>query len=565
MSANSDNSDDVQTHSIEANDNLIKSVILDQNGDLVAAWREAFQNIIDSMASEGRLEFDHSYTRIVDNGQGVELTEEKGIQLLTVMGESSKDADDHSTIGEFGVGGSQVIAKGRTVFISGDTALMFDIKGWGLEAKTVPLSDASSLAAEYNDGWANLIDQHFGSFASYDGLAVLVDHYEDEVPDEGSYKWSRFGDNIHSRFKYLNNVDRTKLYVNDELITDLNALDINGYGSPTHTEVYESEQTGPVHIAVKHGGGTLTVYSGGIKVTDVDSRGISGQIVTERNLELNFARNEIKSGCPIWSEISDRLDEIRAKVFNEVKENRLNDSARKFISDRMFNHGERDEYSDAEVFETASEDMVSWDELSQEDEVGMASKGNPAADKLQEAYGQIVLNENDSAVQTFDDHRDDLDDAPEDFDAQIRAENNGLHTTYEEVDERTLKPTQQKQLGIARYIVDEMGVNMDVRWGESDVAAAWTDGNSYIVLTETAAKSSQWIQWVPELWETVVHELAHNVDTSDTEPSHGISFNRSLRENIEKEGGIEALSHIMGKISEKNLTRVAEIGHAKAE
>lgn len=559
------NSVEAETHSIEANDDLVRSVIVDQTDNLEKGWRELLQNIIDSEAPEGRLQFDYDYTLGADNGQGINLNEQKGLDLLTVMGESSKDADDHESIGEFGIGKGQIIAKGRTVFVSGDTALFFDIKGWGLEAKTVKLERASAFAEQFNEGWANLIDKHFGHIYNYEGTAILVDHYEDEVPDENSYKWSRFEGNIKDRFQYLNSVRDTDLYINGELISGDDPLEIESYGNLTHSENYTSDETGEVKIGVRHGSGKLTVYSGGIKVTDVDSRGIEGQIVTKQNLRLNFARNEIKSGCPVWNALEERLNEIRKELFTKAEKSKdLDPNARNFIADQMFNHDELEEHSDKEVFETASEDLVSWSDITEKDEIGTAKKGNAAADKLEEAFGEIVLSENDPSVKKFLESREDLEEAPDDFDATQRAESKGLHTSYNEWSESELRPMQHKKLGIARYIVYMMGDDRSVSYGESDVANAWTDGHSQIVITDSATKSSSWISWVPELWHLMMHEISHNVG-SKNEPSHGVGYRRRFRKNVEKDGGIEALSDLMGDIQEMNLTEVAEIGHRKAQ
>lgn len=551
---------DSKTHNIEANDDLVRSVIVDQTDNIEKGWREAFQNIIDSEATVGELDFTSEWTFVRDNGDGIELTEQKGVSLLTVMGESTKDADDHDSIGEFGIGKGQIIAKGLGAFISGDQVLFFDIKNWGLTAEQVPLPDAADYIEDHNEDMAELLREKIGH-SSYDGLAILVDHYEDEVPDEGSYKWNKFEDDIQNRFQYLNSVDETELFLNGDLITDKDPKDVRAYGNPTHTGTTVFPHSGLVHFGVRHGSGSLTIYSGGIKVTTIDSRGLQGQIVTENNLRLNFARNEIKSGCPIMEQIEDRLDVIRRNLFKDTNVE-LEKNARSFIADQMFNHDEVEEYSDEPVFETSGETMVSWNEITEKDEIGTASKGNPAADKLEEAYGEIVLNEQDGAVEKFLANRDNIEDAPDDFDAQKRAEDKGLHTSYEESDESELRPTQKKKLGVARYITSMLDDSLVVKWGESDVAKAWTDGTSQIVITESAAPESSWIEWVPSLWQTMVHEHSHN-GASKNVASHGVSFNRRFRNNVEVDGGIEGLQKVLSEINDDTLKEVAERGHAQ--
>jgi hypothetical protein len=549
----SDNSTQMnaETHNIDANDSLVRSVIVDQADNLEKGWREAIQNGIDSGATKVSLDYDTDFSFVEDNGSGVELTQQQGLDLLTTMGESSKDADDHASIGEFGIGKGQIIAKGKTMFASGTTALLFDITNWGLEARTVPLSDAADIVAEQDPEWAHLILEKFGTAGFYDGMGILVKHYPDEVPSDTSWRWDDYEGNLKDRFRFLESVRDTEVCLNGVCISNGDPRDVTANGEPTHSTTYQSEMTGDVHIGVRHGNGDLTVHSGGIMVKDVQSRGLQGTIVTERNLRLNFARNEIKSGCPIWTQLNEVLVDIRAEVFDHA--GHLNDDAREFYADRMLNKGETQQHGDKEVFETASESYVSYNHVMEQAEIGYANKGNKAADRLEEAFGLVVLNEDDGAVAKF--AKDDNPDKPGTFDAQDRASDEGIHTQFEQVDEYDLKPMQRKKLGVARFIAhqhEEVPDYYEVTFGESDVAHAWTNGVDSITITDSATESNQWVQWVPELWQTMQHEIAHRFSSKE-EPSHGRSYANRYWKTVEKQGGIDNLSHLMGEISSHTL------------
>ena len=551
MSTNTNSS--TETHSIEATDDLVKSVIVDQTDNIEKGWREGVQNMVDSEATDGYLEYTTDYTYMSDNGQGIELTEDAGLKLLTHMGESSKDADDHSSIGRFGIGKGQIMAKGLTAWISGDQVLFFDIKEWGLEAKQVSAAEAPGFIVDHSVEMFELLNDKIG-LSGCEGLAVIVDHYEDEVPESSSYKWDRYEENVKERFQYLNAVNDTNLYLNDELISDgeWDSVDEN---LSSLVDTVKTEDSGEILYALEHGVGDLTVYSGGIKVTNIDSRGLQGSIITSNNLQLNFARNEIKSGCPLFSKIQDDLVEYRKEIFEDVDD--YENGARKFLADRMFNQDELDDHADEEVFETASENMVSWNDLKSMDEVGMAEKGNQAADKLEE-IGHIVLNKYDDAVSKFQAVRDDLEEAPDEYDASDKAEDQGIFTEHKELEEDGLTPTQKKQLGIARYISNMINDEFEVRFGESDVANAWTDGRNYITITDSAASGSSYAEWVPSLWKTVVHEHAHRFSSKDN-PSHGRSFDNRFRDLIDESTSI--LSHTQALIDKRGLSRVAADGH----
>ena len=560
MSANSMSSDGVEEYEIEANDNLVRSVIVDQTDNLEKGWREAAQNAIDSEATKFELFFNKNSSYMFDNGSGVELNEQKGIDLLRVMGNSSKESDNHENIGEFGIGKGQIIAKGQTVFMSGDTALLFDIKNWGLKARTVSLSDLDSYLSEEDASWSAAVEGHCGPFLGedkYDGLGIVVNHYEDEVPDENSFKWDKFESDFSDRFQYLSLVDETEIRLDGKVISDGDPFDFNTFGDPCFKQKFTSDKTGDVYIGVKEGYITLTVYSGGIKVTDVNSRGLTGSIVVDRNLQLNFARNEIKSGCPVWSAITKKLNEIRDDLYSQSKRE-LNDSARRYIAERMFNDGNFEEHENKEIFQTCNESLVSFEDILSKDEIGIAEIGNHAADALSE-IGYIVLNEEDTACEVFLNSRDDLVYSPDTFDGEERAEKEGLMTTHKTWKENDLTPTQTKKLGVARYMAGLMGWSGSIDWGESDIAHAWTDGVDKITLTDSCAESMSWACWVPQLHQTLVHEISHE-DPDKEGANHGIAFNRTFRDNMEGVG-VDALEKTQKKIQESGLRTVAEIGN----
>ncbi len=558
----------VEEHTIEAADGLVRSTMVDQASDLEHGWREGYQNIVDSGATEGRLEYTHEYTLITDNGEGVELTEDRGVDLLTNMGETSKDSDDHSTVGEFGIGKGQINAKGQALWVSGNQALLFDIKNFGLTVKQTELANVSSVVDEFDSEWADLIEEHFGDTNRYDGLAVLVKHYEEEVPDKDSYKWDKYEERLKDRFQYLETVRDTKLYIGDERISDNDIEEAVDGNKKDHLEVFSGNNIGDVHIAVKHNSAdSLKVYSGGIYVKDESNRGIAGAIVTEKNLSLNFARNEIKSGCPIWNIIDHRLDEIRAKVFSKIKDDRLNKSAREFISSEIFDSGKVDEFGDMEIFKTTDEDMVSLNEIVEQDEIGIAKATNPAADALTEAYGEIVLAESDVATEKLVEARDeddsfsdegDLPEIPSDYDAADRAVDTGLHIDHKDVPEHELTPSQMNRLGVARLMINLSDSNFNVEYGESDAAAAWTDGRNFIKITDSASEGGKWEEWVPSLWLTMMHEVAHKWGDKES-ASHGRLFNRRFRSQIEDNENV--LVNVMRTIAEDGLKEAAQQGH----
>lgn len=508
-----------KTHRIEGTDDLLMSVILDQAADLEHGWREAIQNGIDSPGSSlVTLEFDAESTVVQDDGEGVDLTAERGINLLTNLGESSKK-DDEESIGEFGIGKGQIVAKGVTRMKSGTEMLIFDVKNHGLEVAQKTLDDP------------------------VDGLRVEVDHYDDEVPNSSSYKWDRYEDRVTDRFSFTELGTGVEVQVNGETVSNGDPEEVAEDYTYSTYEVYNGENTGPVHIAVgMSASDTLTVYSKGVKVKDVESRGLGGVIVTERNLSLNFARNDIKSGCPIWNEVTQRLDEIRQELFEDAPDRRLTDAARKYLADTILRGVENDDFDaftrfkDKRVFRTASESHVSLEQIGEKKHVGVGEPNDPAADKLNEAYGMMTLDSTDDAVQKFRSLTNELAaqmSVPEEFDPREKAEELGMFTEQSYIPEDELSPNREKRLAVARTIAQRMGIDRQIHYGESDLYNAWTDGHSEIVITDSAMPSSNRLAWMPELFETLVHEYAHNDSTMNGCPDHGRYFDQNYREYME--------------------------------
>lgn len=509
-----------ETHRIEGTDDLLMSVIVDQAADLEHGWREGIQNGADSPGSElVTLDFDEEHTVIQDDGEGVDLTAERGIDLLTNLGESSK-RDDESSIGEFGIGKGQIVAKGVTRMESGSTRLVFDVKNHGLEVAEVDLDEP------------------------VDGFRVEVDHYADEVPNSSSYKWGRYEERTCERFKFLEIAKGVTVKVNGETISDGDPSEYTADKNYTAEETYSSDADGDVHIAVAHAQyDDLNVYSNGVKVKSVPGRGLGGYIVTEGNLNLNFARNDIKSGCPVWNEVSERLNEIRRDLFEEVPDNRLVESARRFISSEIFNSVKNgdfsafDRYKDKRVLKTANESHISLAQVAEKDEIGFGESGHPAADKLNEAYGMTVLDEDDPAVEKFKETADELADqmsVPDNFDPSEKAEELGLYTEKSYIPDEELSPNRRKRLGVARTIAERMGIEREIYYGESDLTNAWTDGHSEIVITDSCMPSGNRLAWMPELFESIVHEYSHDESTSSGCPDHGRYFDEKYRKNMEE-------------------------------
>ena len=124
------------------------------------------------------------------------------------------------------------------------------------------------------------------------GFRVEIDHYDDEVPDSDSTTWDDYVDDLAERFQFMELVHDVEVIVNGECVSDRIPED-EMYGVDY---VYEDDLS---YIALREKGISdwLKVYSAGLKIKSVDGHGVSGYVVTKHNLDLNTARNVIRSGC----------------------------------------------------------------------------------------------------------------------------------------------------------------------------------------------------------------------------------------------------------------------------
>jgi hypothetical protein len=548
---------------IEGTDNLLMKVIKDQAADFEHAWREIVQNGLDSESSSAMyLDWTKVYTIGHDNGDGVPLTKEFGENLLTNLGETSKSDDDDSTIGEFGIGKGQFIAKGMTAIISGDHALIFDIKNIGLNVIKIKTGEVESAARkidpEFGDTVERALEKHGRS-----GFTVAVHHYDEETPDYG-FRWDQYEENVIERFQFAEVATSTEVYINGDRVSN---APFNDALPHARKEELQEDPLNKAHICVQpKGAQDIKVYSNGVYVTDIDGRGLKGTVVTEGNLDLNFARNDISSGCDRFNVIQERLDELRVEIFGEITENQFSPQAREFVADALIGNTQielGDEFDDKEIFKLADGGFASLNDIRSRDKIVTSGNSPDAADKLGQ-LGMMIIDITDRATSkleaTLETSDNDVVEVDEIFTASEKAEAMGMFTEHESLDVEELDTKQLQKLAVARELAfrlgEEIGDQRDIHYGKSDVAKAWTDGSDEIHITDASTTSNAWSQYSWQLFRQLVHEFAHQENTREHEPSHGNRYSRQYRELWDNHH--EVLQHVQDTIDDmgiKQLTR----------
>ncbi|ELY96196.1 hypothetical protein C483_00180 [Natrialba hulunbeirensis JCM 10989] len=538
-----------ETVTMTADERVATYLIEDQMADLTDAIREAVQNGIDSPGSSRVLvSISPERSLILDDGAGVNLKSTEGRRNLSVLGAGSKQRSDDETIGEWGIGKGAIIAKGAVRIWSHDTALHFDYRD----------RRDSGPWAEINgrDGQLEDTDHHL------EGMLVEIDHYEDEVPDSDSYRWRRYVRDLRKRFAYVRSRTGVSVVINGESVDKGDPLEsVTDSNRPSLTRV-----TDDAILALEyapHEG--LDIYSNGLYVTTKREYGLGGVIVSKGNLTLNFARNDIQSGCKRWQRIERALEQARDDLYSDVSDDRLTAESREVMVEELAANSKReDQWASRKLFQLATESRISLEEIQAAPEIGWVTGAEKGADKLVER-GYVVLDTSDTATHrlrelaTADETSIDL---PSTFDVGKQAESEGVWTGYHRIDDESqLNADQRRYLRFARVLASELGIDRDVYYGEAS-ADAWTDGRSYIVITDSAVTSRQRAVWMHDLYLVLLHEAAHQTSSANR-PSHGHHFESTFRSFVEDPGNRDAFADLVQQVLDEGFGAVfEEHGHS---
>ncbi len=320
-------------------------------------------------------------------------------------------------------------------------------------------------------------------------MLVEIDHYEDEVPDSDNYRWRRYVRDLRNRFAYVQSRTGVSVVVNGESVDQGDPLE-SVANSPHPSLTRETDDAILALEYAPHDG--LDIYSNGLYVTTKREYGLGGVIVSKGNLTLNFARNDIQSGCERWQRIEHALEQVRDDLYADVSDDRVTAESREVMVEELVADSEGDDqWTSRKLFQLATESRISLEEIQAVPEIGWVTGTEKGADKLVER-GYVVLDMSDAATRRLrelaaaDEPSIDL---PPTFDVGKQAESEGVWTGYHRIDDESqLNADQRRYLRFARVLATALEIDRDVYYGEAS-ADAWTDGRSYIVITDSAVTS----------------------------------------------------------------------------
>jgi len=238
--------------------NLLFDVILRQAGTLQKALLEGVMNAIDAGASECHITLDsHSFT-VEDNGRGIQSRKEIE-EFFETFGTPHEQGD--AVYGRFRMGRGQLMAFGRNIWRSRQFEMDVDVKKTGLDY----------LLTEHDE--------------VLPGTRITAELYDPIAPSDL--------ERIKGELRKFVAWAQIPVFLNDEQISRI----------PEQAKWdFEDEDA---FYSLSSDRAQLAVYNLGVLVNHFHAGrfGMGGTIVTKRQLEVNFARNDVQSSCPVFRRI----------------------------------------------------------------------------------------------------------------------------------------------------------------------------------------------------------------------------------------------------------------------
>ncbi|WP_209044927.1 ATP-binding protein [Rhizorhabdus histidinilytica] len=268
--------------------NLLYDVITKQAGTLQKAILEGVMNGVDAGATRIEITLTHETLIISDDGKGFKNRNEIE-QFFETFGTPHQEGD--ARYGRFRMGRGQLMAFGRNIWRTNIFEMAVDIKGRGLDY------DLATLATPQP------------------GCTIEIELYDQLLPSDR--------DSIDRELRsWVAYVDLPVL---------LNGKQISK--PPTETEW--DVETPEAWFKLAASRNTLSVYNLGVLVMNAPASrfGTGGTVVSKQRLDVNFARNDVQSNCPIFNRIKAELRKHSDEVV--VAKPKMTDAERQHIAERI--------------------------------------------------------------------------------------------------------------------------------------------------------------------------------------------------------------------------------------
>ena len=483
---------------IKIHPKLLFDVIFKQAGTLAKSILEGVMNSVDARATECRISASEESRTIVieDDGKGI-MEMEQIEKWFETFGQPHEESEK-KIFGTFRMGRGQLFSYGVNHWRTGPWYMVVDVKNKGQDYELTQMPE------------------------THPGCRIEIRLYDPMSPS--LYQSTLDALTVWTRYCQI------PVFWNDELLS-------------VDPEREDWDYTTPEAYVRLNSRSELALYNLGIHTMDFPQYkfGTGGVVVSKKQLEVNFARNDVMDSCRIWKKILPMIKrKTQAKLFRKTQ---LTDGERQAIA-RQILAGEVSTASilDQKVVTSVSGRHYPLRELmsaySHQGRISLCKRGDPLGDKIfQHKTAFIVADETLErfGVKSLKDLETKIKKRVDYFTlakvVPFTTLTKGMNHKYVTLDDEQLRPNERlwQTIALSLYwrIIDHRAdsetKNRRLLVG-SGPADGWTDGLTYVCLDRKFLEGCQYdLKGLTKLANLLIHEYCH--DGPDTaEHTHTQEF-----------------------------------------
>jgi hypothetical protein len=497
--------------------NLLRDVIERQAGTVDKAVLEQVMNLIEAGATRGDITVTPKRIVVKDDGKGFESREEI-LAAFEVFGKSDERKAEEKRWAKYQMGRGQAMAFGRTTYRTRTFRMYVDIRDKEL-------------------GLGYVLEENLPDIP---GCTVTLDLY-DELD---SHTLTRMTRAITDQVKYVD----TPIYIGKKRIN----LD-------PKTDKWDLE-TEDAYFKFSEHASSIAIYNLGVYVRNYQLGTTGGIAVSKRQLDVNFARNDVIKSCPVYKAIISKY---------RLKSEKLLLDRRTFKPEHVLEllaGIESGVYlprqvNNLKIWRTATGKYLETYRVKGFDLVAFDRKDAVLAERAMQQKPCIILDQDyfaeifgvsdpdalyteiDALSAKLDSYRHKF---PEFVETSVLYEDINTENTF--IPDSKLSKEEQLALHVLRknrghgvYDTGDpenysaydnrttaLSARRDIKIGESMTARAWTDGANYIGISRDTFKALiKTLDGWSELMMIIAHEHAH----TNAERVHDSDFYERFHEN----------------------------------
>lgn len=470
----------------QATEGLLEDVMTKQAGSLEKAALEAVMNSVDAGADNIEITFQTDFISIEDDGEG--MGEDEISEYFEKFGLKDTDQEEKD-FGKFRMGRGQIFSFGKNVWHTKNNYLVVDLN-----------NDETEVTV---DGETHTLDSS--------GLSYNVLNTEEE--QQGCHIYVELYNQVEEVDQKEKDIEHLIRYIS--WVHDVNVT-LNGEKVDYEPEVHTETSLAWYVLDPDSFSTTTHIYNQGAHVMDESFTRTSGEIITKKDLDVNFARNAVLDS-------EDGLDKMKEEYTTAAVEQLLNKDditvgQKKWLLETA---GKKPEFksliSTKPLIPTITGDEVPLSDLIGA-KVAFAPVGDKRAERAAEQSDAVVIK------QSFEDclHAFKTESDVKSYEQLVEGSMKFEMSEYYYGD---LNKRRKENFDRVEWALRKAGFTDEIRVGYSQYSDCWKDDDGTLWIDKKFLKSSKQ-SFVVEKMDTVFEVAAHNGDSRQ-----GIEHDYKFKDN----------------------------------